>query len=72
MAQPAYLIPNAWAGSWKDWREEVVSVIRAGFPEVLQDIDEEDIDWEAWRSLFDRGHSPESAVDQAFVRIVEV
>ncbi len=72
MAQPAFTSSEIWVGSWDIWREQVVEVIRVGFPEVLQDIAADDIDGEAWRPLFDRGHSPEAAVDDAFLRNVSV
>ena len=72
MAQPAYnTITDTASGAWLVWREQVVSFIRADFAEVLQDVGEDDIDWDAWRPLFDQGHSPRSAVDQAFVRVTE-
>lgn len=67
MAQPAQ-VTQMWPDAWAQWRDQVVAVIRADFPEVLQDVGLDDIDWEAWRPLFDRGHSPQVAVDRAFAR----
>jgi hypothetical protein len=54
--------------SWSDWQRGVVAVIRADFSDVLEDIREDDVDWDAWRPLFDQGRSPRSAVDCAFLR----
>jgi len=66
--QPAYSTTETATGPWSVWRQQVVSVIRAGFADVLQDVGEDDIDWDAWRPLYEQGHSPQSAVDQAFLR----
>jgi len=54
--------------SWTDWRQGVVAVIRTEFRGIFDQIDDADIDWEAWRPLFDEGRSPQAAVDKAFVR----
>ena len=62
---------DGWGDTWTQWRKGVVAVIRADFPEVLQDVGEADIDWDAWRPYYDRGLSPQTAVDQAFLRNVE-
>jgi hypothetical protein len=56
------------ADSWADWRSQVVAVIRKDFHDLLDDIDDEDIDWDAWRPLYEEGRSPKAAVDRAFVR----
>jgi hypothetical protein len=53
---------------WVHWRQGVVAAIRAAFRGVLDDIEEGDIDWEAWRSLYDEGRPPQAAVDRAFLR----
>ena len=54
--------------SWFQWRASVVAIIRFDFSSVLPDIDDRDIDWDAWRPLFDEGRSPQCAVDRAFER----
>lgn len=54
--------------SWLQWRERVVAVIRYDFRDVLEKVDENDVDWDAWRPLFDEGRSPQAAVDRAFLR----
>ena len=68
----AYAISTTrWGDTWTEWRQGVVAAIRSDFPEVLQDIGENDIDWDAWRVYYDQGHSPQQAVDHAFLRNVE-
>jgi hypothetical protein len=54
--------------SWQQGRTGVVAVIRYDFRDVLNDVGEADIDWEAWRPLFDEGRTPQAAVDRAFLR----
>jgi hypothetical protein len=54
--------------TWNDWRRQVVAVIRYEMHEVLPDVQEDDVDWDAWRVLFDRGRSPRQAFDEAFLR----
>jgi hypothetical protein len=54
--------------SWLDWRRHVVALIRLDFREVLQDVGDDDIDWDAWRPLYEAGRSPKAAVDCAFLR----
>lgn len=62
---------EGWGDTWTQWRQGVVAAIRNDFPEVLQDVGENDIDWDAWRTYFDQGISPQNAVDHAFLRNVE-
>lgn len=54
--------------SWVQWRAGVVAVIRHEFREVLDEVNETDIDWEAWRPLYEEGRSPRAAVDRAYLR----
>ena len=70
MAQLAYS-NDGFFDPWAQWRQQVVAIIRAEYPEVLQDINQEDIDWDAWRPLFDQGLSAPRAVDDAFLRVTE-
>ncbi len=72
MTQTAYPTTRTNSDAWNLWRQQVVSVIRADFPEVLQDVVDDDIDWEAWRPLYDDGYAPQAAVDQAFERSAAV
>lgn len=66
------MLATALADPWIEWQNEVVALIRQDFQSVLADIGEEDIDWDAWRSLFDEGCSPREAVDRAFLRVADV
>lgn len=54
--------------SWCQWRAGVVAVIRCDFRDVLDQVDDSDVDWDAWRPLFEEGRSPQAAVDRAFLR----
>ena len=54
--------------AWCAWRQAVIAAIRIDYADVLDDVDEDDIDWEAWRPLYEDGLSPRAAVDHAFVR----
>lgn len=54
--------------SWQQWRAGVVVEIRCDFREVLEDVKDADIDWDAWRPLYEEGRSPRAAVDRAFLR----
>lgn len=54
--------------SWQQWRAGVVAEIRCDFREVLDDVKDADIDWDAWRPLYEEGRSPRAAVDRAFLR----
>lgn len=55
--------------SWVDWQQQVVALIRCDLHEVLTDVGDDDVDWDAWRPLYEAGRSPRSAVDYAFVRV---
>lgn len=55
--------------SWPDWQQQVTALIRCDLHDVLADVREEDIDWEAWRPLYDEGRSAQAAVDHAFARV---
>ena len=54
--------------TWIHWQQEVVETIRDLYHELFADVEREDIDWDAWKSLYDEGRSPLAAVNSAFVR----
>ncbi len=54
---------------WHEWQLEVLSVIRSDFRSVLDDVEWDDIDWDAWRSLYEQGSSARDAVKNAFGRV---
>lgn len=53
--------------SWVDWQQSVVTLIRQDFSEVLTQVGEEDVDWDAWRPLYEQGMTPREAVADAFL-----
>lgn len=53
--------------SWTEWQQTVLALIRRDFSEVLQEVGEQDVDWDAWRPLYDQGLSPRQAVAEAFL-----
>lgn len=59
---------NIATDSWCDWQRDVLAAIRDDFSEILFEVDENDIDWDAWRPLYEEGRSARAAVDRAFVR----
>lgn len=54
---------------WDAWQHEVLSVIRSEFRSVLDTVEWDDIDWDAWRPLFEQGCSARDAVKNAFGRV---
>lgn len=56
------------AQRWSEWKRAVVSSIRLYLGDALTDISEDDVDWDAWRSLYESGCSPAMAVNRAYLR----
>ncbi len=54
--------------SWTQWQREVLALLRADETGVLKSIEIDEVDWEAWRSLYVVGRSPRSAIDRALAR----
>jgi hypothetical protein len=54
---------------WQSWQLEVLDIIRAEYSSVLQEVSWHDMDWNAWRPLFDAGCSPSDAVLSAFGKV---
>lgn len=54
--------------SWSQWQQQVLNKIRRDYADILQQLTLDDVDWAAWRSLYDQGRSASDAVDYAFVR----
>jgi hypothetical protein len=67
--------PREWQGkripaeSWPEWQQHVVAVIRRDYRGVLDRVDVDDIDWDAWRPLYDEGRSAKAAVASAFGKV---
>jgi hypothetical protein len=53
---------------WILWKQGVVAAIREFLHGTLSQVSEEDVDWDAWRSLYDAGLSPARAVSRAYLR----
>jgi hypothetical protein len=53
--------------TWTEWQQTVLQLIRRDFSEVLQEVGEQDVDWDAWRPLYDQGLTPRQAVAEAFL-----
>jgi ligand-binding SRPBCC domain-containing protein len=54
--------------SWTQWQRAVLALLRADFADVLQNIGFDEVDWAAWRSFYDEGRTPRSAIDRALER----
>jgi hypothetical protein len=65
---------SAWSAAniavleWLQWQLAVLAVLRADFIGVLQKIDLEEVDWDAWRNFYNEGRTPRAAVDRALER----
>lgn len=57
----------AMTDSWHEWQQAVVALIRRDFSDVLKEVSVEDVDWDAWRPLYEQGRSPREAVVDAFM-----
>jgi hypothetical protein len=51
--------------SWSVWKIEIIKVLRRVPYELFADLGQEDVDWEAWKPLYDLGCDPIAAVAQA-------
>jgi hypothetical protein len=56
------------SGSWNQWQEAVVELLRADCNEVLQHIGLDEVDWAAWRTFYNDGRTPRAAIDRALER----
>lgn len=54
--------------SWPQWQQQVLNKIRRDYADILQHLTFDEIDWAAWRDLYDQGRSAADAVNYAFVR----
>jgi hypothetical protein len=53
------------ASGWKRWQSDVVVVIRSEYQDLFPLIRTDEIDWQAWQTLYDQGFSAREAVGQA-------
>jgi hypothetical protein len=54
--------------SWDEWQHEVISLLNAGFEEILEQVSLADVDWSSWRRFFLEGRSPGAAISRALER----
>jgi hypothetical protein len=52
---------------WLVWKQGVVTAIRELLKSALSEISEDDVDWDAWRSLYESGCTPAAAVSRAYL-----
>lgn len=52
--------------TWTQWKESILEVIRSQCGELLSDVGQDDIDWEAWKPLYEQGYTAYAAVSTAF------
>jgi hypothetical protein len=50
---------------WPRWQTDIVNVLRYEYCDLFPLIRNSDIDWEAWKPLYDQGCSPRLAIEQA-------
>lgn len=53
---------------WLTWQCGVVAELRHELHEHLGELDDRDVDWDAWFPLFLEGCTPRAAVEKALVR----
>lgn len=56
------------ATGWIDWQQEVLQLLEKELGEAIGRVRLSDVEWGAWRPLFDEGRSASSAIDRALER----
>lgn len=51
--------------TWTQWKQAIVELIRSNYRELFAHVQLDDIDWDAWRPLYEQGCSPAVAVSIA-------
>ncbi len=51
--------------SWQHWQANIVIIIRTEYSDLFPYIRQDEIDWDAWKPLYEQGYSPRIAVEQA-------
>lgn len=51
--------------TWMQWKHAVVELIRTDYYELFPHVQMDDIDWDAWRPMFEQGCTPGAAVSGA-------
>lgn len=47
---------------WSTWRANVVAAIRSEYSDLFPYLSQDEIDWDAWKPLYEEGHSAQAAV----------
>lgn len=50
---------------WAKWQSDIVAVIRYEYRDLFPLIESDEIDWHAWKPLYDQGCNARVAVEQA-------
>lgn len=53
---------------WPEWKATIVRILRQEYREILPEVSEDDVHWDAWRRYYDEGNGPRRAVNRAFER----
>lgn len=53
------------AREWVQWQLDIIGIIRREYCDLFPYIHQNEIDWDAWRPLYEQGCSPRIAVEQA-------
>jgi hypothetical protein len=57
--------------TWMHWQTEIVAIIRRDYQDLLPQVQWEDIDWEAWKPLYEQGCTASIAVSTALSSTAE-
>lgn len=58
--------------TWTQWKQDIVEIIRDDYRELFPCVQQDDLDWDAWKPLYDAGHAPSIAVGHAFAWMKEL
>lgn len=53
------------ADAWRSWQRGVITTVCREYRNLFPYLQQNDIDWDAWRPLFEQGYEPVAAVAEA-------
>lgn len=56
------VVDDGMGGPWSEWRASVIAVIRTEYHELFPSLQQDEIDWDAWKPLYEEGYTPQIAV----------
>ncbi|HTC14622.1 MAG TPA: hypothetical protein VK695_02345 [Steroidobacteraceae bacterium] len=56
------------AASWLNWQRSVLDLLRSDVADAFEYIGMDDLDWAAWRRLYEQGCTPRAAINRALER----